>query len=189
MSTFLIDPADGWLHDVERVPSPNCDSRPAGADLSLIVIHGISLPPGEFGGPWINHLFTNCLPADAHPYFAGVCELRVSAHVLIRRDGQVLQYVPFTERAWHAGKSSWCGRDGCNDFSVGIELEGTDHEPYASAQYDALVGLVVALRRTYASLRTADVVGHEHIAPGRKSDPGPAFDWTRFNSALDIHED
>lgn len=151
----------------------------------LIVVHGISLPPGEFGGPWIEQLFTNCLPPDEHEYFTGICHLTVSAHALIRRDGSLVQFVPFTARAWHCGESSWQGRTVCNDFSVGIELEGTDETPYEDAQYAQLVALVVALRRSYASLRGADIVGHEQIAPGRKTDPGPAFDWNRFRQALD----
>ena len=170
------------------MPSPNCDERPDAGDLSLIVVHGISLPPGEFGGPWIDHLFTNCLPPDGHPYFADIQALRVSAHALIRRDGAVVQYVPFTARAWHCGESSHCGRVRCNDFSVGIELEGADDVAYDAAQYETLTALVVALRATYASLRSADVVGHEHIAPGRKTDPGPAFDWQRFESMLSQRE-
>jgi len=185
----MIESDSGWLGDVTRVPSPNCDARPAGVEAALIVVHGISLPPGEFGGPWIDRLFTNCLPADAHEYFAGIETLRVSAHALIRRDGQLIQYVPFTARAWHAGESNWCGRTACNDFSVGIELEGTDDVPYTDAQYAQLAALVRALRHTYASLRDADVVGHEHIAPGRKTDPGPAFDWERFRRLIDASED
>jgi len=181
---LIIDAATGWLKDVRSVPSPNCDERPDASDLSLIVVHGISLPPGEFGGPWIDCLFTNTLPADGHEYFAEIGHLTVSAHALIRRDGEIVQYVPFTSRAWHCGESSHCGRTACNDFSVGIELEGSDDVAYSDRQYDALKALVVALRRTYASLQDADVVGHEHIAPGRKTDPGPAFDWRRFESAL-----
>jgi AmpD protein len=184
----IIDETSGWLRGVAHVPSPNCDPRPDGSDVSLIVVHGISLPPGEFGGPWIDRLFTNCLPVDAHDYFAEISHLRVSAHALIRRDGELRQYVPFTARAWHAGESIWCGREVCNDFSIGIELEGVDDVPYTDAQYERLIALVVALRRTYASLQDAAIVGHEHIAPGRKTDPGPAFDWNRLSSALDIQE-
>jgi AmpD protein len=182
---LIIDADKGWIEGVTQVPSPNADARPAGVEPSLIVVHGISLPPGEFGGPWIDRLFTNALPADGHEYFAGICHLKVSAHALIRRDGEIRQYVPFTARAWHAGQSSWCGREGCNDFSIGIELEGADDVPYTDAQYAGLGALVVVLRRTFASLREAEVVGHEHIAPGRKTDPGPAFDWSRFRKALD----
>jgi AmpD protein len=150
----------------------------------LIVIHGISLPPGEFGGPWIDRLFTNSLVRDAHAYFAEVCELRVSAHVLIRRDGRLTQYVPFLQRAWHAGESDYCGRQACNDFSIGIELEGTDELPYEPAQYASLAELVALLRQTYPTLRDADLVGHSDIAPGRKTDPGPAFDWLQLEREL-----
>lgn len=182
--SMIIDAGTGWLANVDRVCSPNCDARPVDTELSLIVIHGISLPPGEFGGAWIDKLFTNCLPPQAHQYFAQIAHLRVSPHVLVRRDGRLMQFVPFTERAWHAGESSYRGRDECNDFSIGIELEGTDDLPYEDAQYAALVNLVGALRRTYPSLREAELVGHCHISPGRKTDPGPAFDWHRLKSAL-----
>ncbi len=143
----------------------------------LIVVHGISLPPGEFGGPWIDALFTNSLPPDAHPYFAQVAPLRVSAHVLVRRDGEIVQYVPFHRRAWHAGASAWRGREHCNDFSVGIELEGTDTRAYEQAQYATLARLVAALCRAYPTLSVDRIVGHSDVAPGRKSDPGIAFDW------------
>jgi AmpD protein len=166
--------------------SPNRDERPTGCEPELIVIHGISLPPGEFGGSCIDRLFANALPADEHPYFAEICGLRVSAHVLIDRDGLLTQYVPFGERAWHAGQSSYCGREACNDYSVGIELEGTDELPYTAAQYRRLAELVSALRSSYPSLREADVVGHSDIAPGRKTDPGPAFDWQRFSRLVEV---
>lgn len=174
----------GWLQGVRRVASPNCDERPPGAELGLIVVHGISLPPGQFGSGWVDRFFCNDLPVDAHPYFATICTLTVSAHVLIARDGTLTQYVPFTKRAWHAGKSSYCGRSACNDFSVGIELEGSDDVPYEHAQYAALADLIAALRRGYPSLRAADVVGHSDIAPGRKTDPGPAFDWPRLRGLM-----
>jgi N-acetyl-anhydromuramoyl-L-alanine amidase len=180
---------NGWLEGIARIESPNCDERPGGCAASLIVVHGISLPPGEFGGPWIDRLFTNTLPGDVHEYFEEIADKRVSAHVLIRRDGELRQYVPFTARAWHAGESTWCGRDACNDYSIGIELEGADDVPYTNPQYEVLTALVAALRRTYASLHDAEIVGHEHIAPGRKTDPGPAFDWQRFRSALDEHRE
>jgi N-acetyl-anhydromuramoyl-L-alanine amidase len=180
----IVDPATGWTLGVRRVSSPNHDERPAGASLSLIVVHGISLPPGEFGNGWIDRFFCNDLPADAHPYFATIQSVTVSAHVLIARDGTLTQYVPFDRRAWHAGKSQYCGRSACNDFSVGIELEGTDDLPYALVQYRALGELIVALRRGYPSLRQAEVVGHSDIAPGRKTDPGPAFDWTLLEREL-----
>lgn len=180
-----IDPGSGWVSGITHLPSPNADERPNDCEPSLIVVHGISLPPGRFGGPWIDCLFTNTLPPEEDEYFAGICHLRVSAHALIRRDGEVRQYVPFNRRAWHAGESSYQGRTRCNDFSIGIELEGTDDTPYTNAQYNQLVALVVLLRRTYSSLQDAEIVGHEHIAPGRKTDPGPAFDWSRFNGLLD----
>lgn len=183
-ASFTVDRDSGLIAPARYCQSPNQDARPAGAEPDLIVVHGISLPPGEFGGPWIDKLFTNCLPLDRHDYFKEIAALRVSAHALIRRDGEVRQYVPFTARAWHAGESVYCGREACNDFSIGIELEGMDDVAYSDAQYQRLAALVVALRRTYASLRDAEIVGHEHIAPGRKTDPGPAFDWTRLNSEL-----
>jgi AmpD protein len=186
-ATVIIDPETGWLDDVPRVPSPNCDARPVGCEPSLIVVHGISLPPGEFGGPWIDCLFTNTLPTGVHDYFAEIAHLRVSAHALIRRDGELRQYVPFTARAWHAGESNYCGRSACNDFSIGIELEGTDDSSYSAAQYERLAILVAALRRAYPSLRDAEIVGHEHIAPGRKTDPGPGFDWTRLRHELSMN--
>ena len=181
---MIIDRDSGWIDGVDRVPSPNCDARPPGCELELIVVHGISLPPGEFGGPWIDRLFANELPADRHPYFATVCDLRVSAHVLISRGGELTQYVAFTDRAWHAGESIHRGREWCNDFSVGIELEGADDIPYARAQYRALAELIGALRRTWPSLGAAEIVGHCDIAPGRKTDPGPSFDWSRLERLL-----
>jgi AmpD protein len=184
----IINPRSGWLKGVDRVPSPNRDPRPRGCKPDLIVVHGISLPPAEFGGAWIDRFFTNTLPADAHDYFATIAYMRVSAHVLIRRDGSLTQYVPFKDRAWHAGESLYCGRAACNDFSVGIELEGADDVPYEAAQYRALAALVRALKRAYPSLREAEVVGHSDIAPGRKTDPGPAFDWRRLRRELTAEE-
>jgi len=172
-----LDARDGWLRHARRVESPNCDDRPPGVQPTLFVVHGISLPPGEFGGPWIDALFTNQLPADAHPYFAGIAALRVSAHALIRRDGEVVQYVPFQRRAWHAGQSQWQGRERCNDYSIGIELEGTDASAYESVQYGTLARLIARLCRVYPSLSPDRLVGHSDVAPGRKSDPGIAFDW------------
>jgi AmpD protein len=172
-----VDLASGRMRGVAQIASPNCDARPPGVEADLIVVHGISLPPGEFGGPWIDRLFTNALPGDAHPYFAEVCGLRVSSHLAVRRDGAMTQYVKFTERAWHAGRSSFDGREACNDFSIGIELEGTDTLPYAAAQYQALAQAVAALCAAYPRLSAQRVVGHSDIAPGRKTDPGPAFDW------------
>ena len=172
-----VDPARGLMLDVRQIESPNRDARPPGVDAELIVVHGISLPPGSYGGRWIERLFTNDLPADQHPYFAQVCGLRVSAHLVIDRDGVLTQYVSFNERAWHAGPSSYKGRPACNDFSIGVELEGTDTEAYEPAQYAALAEAVAALCRAYPRLSPRRMEGHSDIAPGRKTDPGPAFDW------------
>ena len=177
--------ADGaWLTDARRVLSPNCDDRPEGCEISLIIVHGISLPPGEYGGTWIDDFFGNRLDADAHPYFAEIEGLKVSSHVLIRRNGDLVQYVPFTGRAWHAGKSCYQARDACNDFAIGIELEGQDHEPYEEIQYLRLAELVQLLRSHFPGIGEADVVGHSDVAPGRKTDPGPAFDWNRLKRLL-----
>lgn len=180
-----VDPGSGLLDLAEQRPSPNCDERPQPQSLDLIVVHGISLPPGEFGGPWIDALFSNRLDPQAHPYFRDIYQLKVSAHVLIRRDGSVLQYVPFTKRAWHAGVSAFKGRERCNDFSVGIELEGSDEVPYEAAQYYSLQQVISALRQAYPSLRAGQIAGHSDIAPGRKTDPGPHFDWPHLYALLD----
>lgn len=174
----------GILSSARQCPSPNCDPRPDGVATDLLVIHCISLPPEKFGGPWIDDLFTNQLDPTAHPYFASIHTLRVSAHLLIRRDGSLTQYVPFTQRAWHAGVSVYNGREQCNDFSIGIELEGFDTIPYEDAQYQALVEVTQLLLATYDSLTTDNIAGHDAIAPGRKTDPGPAFDWARYRAAL-----
>jgi AmpD protein len=174
-----VDLSSGLMLGVRQIASPNYDSRPEGVPADLIVVHGISLPPGEFGGPWIDRLFTNTLPADAHPYFAEVGPRRVSSHLLIRRDGATTQYVKFTDRAWHAGESVYQAREACNDFSVGIELEGTDTVPYEAVQYDALAEAVAALCAAYPQLSPDRLTGHSDIAPGRKTDPGPVFDWQR----------
>jgi AmpD protein len=181
---LLVDPRSGLLLGADFVASPNCDDRPEGCQPELVVIHGISLPPGEFGGPWIERLFTNSLPATAHPYFATIEGLRVSAHALIRRDGCIIQFVPFDRRAWHAGESSWRGRARCNDYSVGIELEGTDGTSYEDAQYSSLAMLLVALIDAYPGLSEETVAGHSDVAPGRKTDPGLAFDWARLRALL-----
>ena len=181
---MIIDRANGWLEGVRRVVSPNCDPRPTNCDLSLIVIHGISLPPGSFGGSWIDRFFLNELPRDADPYFAAMHALKVSAHALIDRGGSLTQYVPFDRRAWHAGDSSYCGRTACNDFSVGIELEGHDEIPYTPEQYASLAELIACLRRTYPTLAHAAIVGHSDISPGRKTDPGPSFEWDRLRVML-----
>ena len=173
----------GYVAAATQVPSPNCDDRPPATVLSLIVLHGISLPPGRFGGDAIERLFTNRLDPDAHPYFASIAGLRVSSHFLIRRAGALVQFVPCSARAWHAGESAWRGRTRCNDFSIGIELEGSDRMPFEDAQYDALVALVRIVVKRYPIDALA---GHSDIAPGRKTDPGPHFDWPRLrhDSAL-----
>jgi AmpD protein len=183
-NALRIDQATGLLVGVRQVLSPYFDQRPPGAVPTLIVVHGISVPAGEFGGPWIDRLFTGNLPAEAHPSFAAIAALRVSAHALIRRDGAITQYVAFAARAWHAGKSSYEGREACNDFSIGIELEGTDDVPYAEPQYLSLSDLIASLCRTYPTLSVSRLVGHSDIAPGRKTDPGPAFDWLRLRKLL-----
>lgn len=173
-----------WLSGARRAPSENCDERPAGVEPELVVIHGISLPPGEFGGDDVEALFTNCLDPYAHPDYPELCAMRVSSHLLIDRGGAITQFVPFDRRAWHAGVSHWCGRDGCNDFSIGIELEGTDTLAYTDAQYEVLVSVLCALRRAYPAIAADAVVGHCDIAPGRKTDPGVAFDWDRLRRDL-----
>jgi N-acetyl-anhydromuramoyl-L-alanine amidase len=180
-----IDRATGLLAGARQILSPHFDARPGGVLPELLVVHGISLPPGEFGGPWIDRLFTGTLPWAEHPYFKQIEGLRASAHALIRRDGQIVQYVPFGERAWHAGQSAWRGRSGCNDFSIGVELEGTDHTPYTDAQYQALAALTAALLAAYPSLSAQAIAGHSDVSPGRKSDPGPSFDWARFRELLE----
>lgn len=178
--------ADGWCRpeEVVRQSSPNCDARPDGCVADLLVIHNISLPPGQFGGHYIADLFGNRLDYDAHPYFEQLRPLRVSSHFLILRDGGVVQFVSANDRAWHAGVSCFEGRERCNDFSIGIELEGTDFEQFPALQYRALAALTHALQLRYP---LAAVAGHEHIAPGRKTDPGPFFDWTQYQQALAGH--
>lgn len=183
-----IDISSGLLDttasDVHFIASPNFDDRPETGLLDLIVIHNISLPPEEFGGPWISELFCNTLDPDAHPYFAEIHQLEVSSHVLIRRDGESIQFVPFHKRAWHAGKSVYCGRERCNDFSIGIELEGSDTQPFEPEQYQKLSELVHTLIASYPTLSAKHITGHSDIAVGRKTDPGPYFDWDRFMSQL-----
>ncbi len=182
MSLSITD--DGWLQGARRGVTVNFDERPDCRDISLIVIHCISLPPGEFGGPWIDSLFANALDPGAHPYFADVHHLRVSCHLLIRRTGELVQYVPFVKRAYHAGVSCFEGRTACNDFSIGIELEGTETVPYTDAQYDLLAKVVVALLDSYPGLSPERITGHSDIAPLRKTDPGPSFDWERLLAAV-----
>jgi N-acetyl-anhydromuramoyl-L-alanine amidase len=175
---------DGLLTVAKQVPSPNFDARPEHCVADLIIVHGISLPPGEYGGPYIDKLFTNQLDWNAHPYFKQIEGFKVSSHVLIRRNGELVQYVPFHARAWHAGVSQWQGRERCNDFSIGIELEGSDDTPYEAAQYRELAKVVVALCKTYPALSPQRVVGHSDVAPGRKTDPGECFDWPRLRAML-----
>ena len=180
-----VDPATGLIEGARQVPSPNQDARPEGVEPELVVVHGISLPPGELGGLWIDRLFTNRLDPDAHPYFREIADLRVSAHLLIRRDGELVQYVPFHRRAWHAGVSRWREREAVNDFSVGIELEGADELPYEDLQYRRLAEVVAALAEVYPEITPDRVSAHSEIAPVRKTDPGPAFDWGRLRELLD----
>lgn len=176
--------ANGWLACARPVPSPNFNERPTEATPELIVIHGISLPPGEYGGPHIEALFTNQLnPAD-HAYFSEVAHLTVSAHFLIRRDGAIVQFVSTEHRAWHAGESCWERRSNCNDFSIGIEVEGCDEERYERLQYRALAHLIRAVRNQYPAIQHDAIVGHSDIAPTRKTDPGPAFDWLQLKQLL-----
>jgi AmpD protein len=167
----------GWITAARRVDSPNCDARPPETEITLLVIHNISLPPGEFGGPGVEQLFTNQLDPAEHPYYATIHELRVSSHFFIRRDGELIQFVACGQRAWHAGASNWRGRERCNDFSIGVELEGSDEQPYTEPQYVRLNRLINALGAAYPTL--VDRAGHSDIAPGRKTDPGPYFDWSR----------
>lgn len=174
--------SQGWWTAARRVDSPNFGPRPPGAEIELAVLHSISLPPGVYGGDAIERLFTNTLDWDAHPYYGQIRGLTVSSHFVVRRDGELLQFVATPERAWHAGRSSWRGRDNCNDYSVGIELEGLEGERFEAAQYARLAELLRALAREHASL--VDVAGHEHVAPGRKLDPGAGFDWARLRALL-----
>lgn len=187
MNELRLDPRSGWVQGARHCPSPNCNARPDG-EVSLLVIHNISLPPGEFGSGRVQQFFLNQLPADAHPYFATIASVRVSAHFFIERDGQLTQFVSCIERAWHAGESVYAGRTGCNDFSLGIELEGTDHQPYSDAQYATLNDLTSLLLRHYPQLTAKRICGHSDIAPLRKTDPGPAFDWGRYLAGLETKE-
>lgn len=174
----------GWLSGARRVPSPNYGPRPLGCTPGLLVVHNISLPPGDYSGNCIEQLFTNCLNWDEHPYFDEIRGLEVSAHLLIKRSGELVQFVSCDDRAWHAGESCYDGRDDCNDFSIGIELEGTDDEPYSAAQYEVLARVTVALIDAYPELSSKRIAGHSDIAPGRKTDPGPAFDWDRYRAEM-----
>ncbi len=181
---IAIDSCTGLAASARQVLSPHFDARPVGVTPDLLVIHGISLPPAEFGGAWVERFFCGNLPVERHAFFASIAQLTVSSHFFVRRDGQLVQFVPLQARAWHAGVSSYEGRSGCNDFGIGVELEGTDDLPYESAQYQTLIALTQAIRQIFPAITAARVVGHADIAPGRKTDPGPAFDWPRLRSAL-----
>lgn len=177
---------DGILKEARHIKSPNYNARIDEQDMSLIVLHNISLPPGQFGGEWITKLFTNKLPKDADPFFAEIHQLRVSSHLLIRRNGEIIQYVPFHKRAWHAGVSEYLGRSACNDFSVGIELEGTDYESFTEKQYTVLIKVLHSLIKKYPTLTGRNITGHENIAPNRKTDPGPYFDWGMLEKSFGV---
>jgi AmpD protein len=181
---YSIDDARGLLREARQCPSPNQDARPDNFAPRLLVIHAISLPPGEFGGEYIEQLFLNKLDWDAHPFFLEIQDMQVSAHLLIRRDGSVVQFVPFNRRAWHAGESTYRGVPCCNDYSIGIEMEGTDDVDYSDSQYSALEGIAAALAAAYPGLGIRQIAGHCDIAPGRKTDPGPAFDWLRLYDGI-----
>ena len=179
-----INITTGLLQDAAFIPSPNCDERPPESPAKLLIIHNISLPPNEFGGPYITHLFTNSLDENLHPFFKEITHLRVSSHLLIRRDGSIIQYVPFHKRAWHAGVSSYEGEKACNNFSIGIELEGADHIAYENEQYEILASVTQTLLTTYSEMSMECITGHCDVAPDRKTDPGPAFDWNRYRQLL-----
>nr|WP_298135799.1 1,6-anhydro-N-acetylmuramyl-L-alanine amidase AmpD [uncultured Pseudomonas sp.] len=181
-----LDSSSGWCHGIHHCPSANFNARPLG-EISLLVIHNISLPPGQFGTGKVQEFFQNQLDADEHPYFAEIAFMQVSAHFLIERDGLITQFVSCLQRAWHAGQSSFVGRENCNDFSLGIELEGTDELPFTDAQYLALIELVGLLQAAYPAITAERICGHSDIAPTRKTDPGPAFDWARLHAALTHH--
>ncbi len=183
--TYAVSPGAGLLRPAQQCPSPNQDERPEGALPELIIVHGISLPPGEYGGTQIESLFTNCLDWNEHPYFREIEGLQVSAHVLIRRCGEIIQFVPFGRRAWHAGESSFRGRTCCNDFSIGIELEGSDDTLYTDDQYRHITAIICALIEAYPRISPGLIAGHCDVSPGRKTDPGPAFDWLRLYDGLD----
>ena len=178
---------DGWMSAAQRIDSPNNDDRPAGEAISLVVVHAISLPPAQFGSDDIARLFTNSLDPEAHPYFSAISPLRVSAHFLIRRDGELIQFVSCQKRAWHVGVSTWKGRQSCNDFSIGIELEGSDFVPFADIQYQQLINIIEALLATYPQLSRQHITGHENIAPGRKTDPGVFFNWQRLSKQFGVN--
>ncbi len=185
ITTSILTIENGLLKPVLYQASPHCDERPANMPIDMIVVHNISLPPREFGGCAIEEFFCGKLDMDSHPYYASIASLRVSAHLLIKRDGEIVQFVPFTKRAWHAGESSFQGKIRCNDFSIGIELEGTDHIPYELWQYEKLSEVVSLLMQTYPAITKERIVGHVDIAPGRKTDPGPVFDWAYLKGKIE----
>lgn len=180
---MIVNKTAGKLVDINFLPSPHCNERPDENDICLLVIHSISLPPGEFGGSYIEDFFLGKLDITQHDYFQTLKDTRVSAHLVINRQGKVAQFVPFSQRAWHAGQSCFNGRDNCNDFSIGIELEGVDDVPYTQEQYKSLVEVTKALQKAYPKITNDNIKGHAHIAPGRKTDPGKAFDWSKFLTA------
>ena len=183
-AAYKVNTDSGCIEPARQCPSPNCDERPGGQAPELIIVHGISLPPGEFGGPGIEQLFTNTLDWDAHPYFEEIRGLEVSAHLLIRRGGELIQYVRFTQRAWHAGDSHFRDRRCCNDFSIGIELEGDDDTPYSDDQYRVLASVSNALIAAYPGISAREIAAHSDVSPGRKTDPGPAFDWLQLYDGI-----
>jgi AmpD protein len=181
---LLYDPTTGWMQNVVRLPSPHVDDRPVGMKIDTIVIHAISLPPGEFGGEWVEQFFMGQPLGESHPFFKEIAQMRVSSHFYIKREGVIVQFVPVIRRAWHAGESCFEGRRGCNDYSVGIELEGTDTEPFTPVQYEQLSVLCQTLMTCYPNVTPDRIVGHATIAPGRKTDPGPWFEWDRLQNTL-----
>lgn len=181
-----VNIGSGTLEAARQNPSPNHGDRPDGASPSLIVIHNISLPPDEFGGSGIDELFTNCLNPQEHPFYAGICHLTVASHLLIRRDGEIVQYVPFHKKAFHAGISCYQGRENCNEFSIGIELEGSDYVAFTAIQYEQLIQVIAGLCAAYPDLKPENITGHQHVAPGRKTDPGPFFEWQKLSAALGV---
>ncbi|AFV00717.1 1,6-anhydro-N-acetylmuramyl-L-alanine amidase AmpD [Simiduia agarivorans] len=183
-STSLAQPDDIWLAGARACISPNFNLRPEQTDVSLLVIHNISLPPGDFSSDAVERFFCNRLPADEHPYFAGIAQLQVSSHLFIRRSGELVQFVPLNRRAWHAGVSAFEGRQNCNDYSIGIELEGTDDLPYTQAQYDVLAQVTRDIQRLFPAINGDRIVGHNDIAPTRKTDPGRAFDWAYYRAMI-----
>src|SRR3990167_1199246 len=184
MTTLTVNPQRGLLEPLCYQPSPYCDERPQGVSIDMIVIHAISLPPGEFGSTAIEEFFCGKLDITSHLAYTAIAQLHVSAHLLIKRTGDIIQFVPFTRRAWHAGESFFCGKNHCNDFSVGIELEGVDDISYELIQYKRLIYVIHLLKQIYPAITHDRIVGHADVAPGRKTDPGPAFDWTLLNGML-----